>query len=58
MKTYVLYTKISTNIKKEILNKIECQNLDEAIFYFSKIKNINNQVLLDIFEIKELNIHK
>ena len=52
MKNYGLYTKGKEN--EEIINRIQAETLEEAIILFSKIKNLSNKSILEIFEVKEI----
>jgi hypothetical protein len=45
MKTYSLKTKET----KETIRKVECISLEDAIDFFSKIKQLTKEVLLKIF---------
>jgi hypothetical protein len=45
MKTYSLKTKET----KETIRKVECASLEDAIDFFSKIKQLTKEVLLKIF---------
>jgi hypothetical protein len=49
MKTYYLISKSA----KEIVNRFECVDIEEAIYYFSKVKKLKKKDLLHIFDIKE-----
>ena len=49
MKKYYLISKYS----KEVINSFSCMDLDSAISYFSKVKKLKKQDLLNIFDIKE-----
>jgi len=40
-------------VNKEVIIKIKRNNIEEAILYFSRIKNLPVIDLLDIFEITE-----
>lgn len=53
MNKYGLYIRL-TEEKKEPLRTIDANSLDEAINLFSKMKKINKDVMLDIFEIRQL----
>ena len=50
MKTYSLKTKET----KEILKKAECSSLSDAIEFFSKIKQLTKESLLNIFIVTEV----
>jgi hypothetical protein len=59
----VILTKIKQNIMKkfalttklgEIITKVICDSMDEAIELFSMKKHINSEDLLEIFDVKEL----
>ena len=45
MKTFYLKTKIT----EEVLKKVDCQSIEEAIEYFSKVKRLSKKDLVDIF---------
>jgi len=49
MKKFALTTKLG-----EIITNVICNNMDEAIELFSIKKHLNSEVLLDIFDVKEL----
>jgi len=40
-------------VNKEVIIKIKRNNIEEAIFYFSRVKNLPIIDLLNIFEITE-----
>jgi hypothetical protein len=55
MKTFGIYTKIkSPDTKRDLINSTTANTVEEAISIFAEIKHLNKDVLLDIFEIKEI----
>jgi len=51
MKTFALFTR---NNPDEIINKIEANDIVEAISMFSKIKHLETKALTDIFSVSEI----
>ncbi len=48
MKTFLLKTKSG-----ETINRVDSIDFDEALIYFNKIKKLNVDKLLEIYQIKE-----
>jgi hypothetical protein len=52
MKIYIYYSKFDS--QKEPQGKIKANNLQEAIYLISQIKQLGQKEFLQIFEIKEI----
>jgi hypothetical protein len=51
MKKFGLFTKTNTN---DLVHQVNAENESEALEFFSKVKNLTTNLLLEIFKVKEI----